>query len=140
MTKDKAAETAFKQYESWKKVNEQPAKSESHGNTVVFTSLNKKGEPAASNGKFPFPAGSLLVKEAFDDQGGKAGGMSKVFVMEKRAKGYDRANGDWHYAVAMPDGAVAMTGTARPEVPRSSAERVTRRQRSTTMCSATARR
>ena len=92
-------------------------KSESHGKTLVFTYLNKKGEPAASNGKFPFPAGSILVKEAFDDQGGKLGGMSKVFVMEKRAKGHDPANGDWHYAVVMPDGAVAMTGNGKAGSP-----------------------
>jgi Cytochrome P460 len=113
VTKDKAAEAAFKEYKGWKKVNGQPVASASHGGTLVFTYLNKKGEPAAANGKFPFPAGSVLVKEAFDDQGGKPGGMSKVFVMEKRAKGYDSANGDWHYAVVMPDGAVAMTGNGK---------------------------
>jgi cytochrome P460 len=113
VTKDKAAEAAFKDYKSWKKVNEQPVKSASHGSTLVFTYLNKKAQPAAANGKFPFPVGSTLVKEAFDDQGGKPGGMSKVFVMEKRAKGYDSASGDWHYAVVMPDGAVAMTGNGK---------------------------
>ncbi len=116
-TKDKAAEAAFKQYKSWKKVNEQPVQSASHGGTVVFTYLNKKGEPAASNGKFPFPAGSVLVKEAFEDHGGKPGGMSKVFVMEKRARGYDAANGDWHWAVVLPDGAVAMTGNGKAGSP-----------------------
>jgi hypothetical protein len=59
----------------------------------------------------------MLVKEAFDDQSGKPGGMSKVFLMEKRAKGYDGANGDWHYAVVMPDGAVAMTGSGKAGSP-----------------------
>jgi hypothetical protein len=117
VTKDPAAEAAFKQYKSWKKVNEQPVKSESHGNTLVFTYLNRKAEPAAASGKFPFPVGSVLVKEAFDDQGGKPGGMSKLFVMEKRAKGYDAANGDWHYAVVMPGGAVAMAGDGKAGSP-----------------------
>ena len=113
-TKDRAAETAFKQYKSWKKVNEQPVQSASHGGTVVFTYLNKKGEPAASNGKFPFQAGSVLVKEAFEDQGGKPGGMSKVFVMEKRARGYDAANGDWHYAVGVFVQEISMKHIERP--------------------------
>ncbi|MBI3637790.1 MAG: cytochrome P460 family protein [Candidatus Rokubacteria bacterium] len=117
VTKDTAAEAAFKDYKGWKKVNEQPVKSASHGNTVVVTYLNKKAEPAAMSGTFPFPAGSIVVKEAFEDRGGKPGGISKVFVMEKRAKGYDSANGDWHYAVVMPDGAVAVTGDGRAGSP-----------------------
>jgi len=62
VTKDKAAEAAFKEYRSWKKVNDQPMKSEGHGNTLVFTYLNKKGEPTGLNGKFPFAAGAVLVK------------------------------------------------------------------------------
>ena len=37
-------------------------KSEGHGNTLVFTYLNKKGEPTGLNGKFPFAAGAVLVK------------------------------------------------------------------------------
>ena len=117
VTKDSAAEVAFKQYKSWKKVNAEPVKSASHGSTLVFTYVNKTAEPAATSGKFPFPAGSMLVKEAFDDQGGKPGGMSKVFLMEKRAKGYDSTNGDWHYAVVMPEGAVAMTGNGKAGSP-----------------------
>ncbi len=59
----------------------------------------------------------MLVKEAFEDQSGKPGSISKVFVMEKRRKGYDAGNGDWHYAVVMPDGAVAMTGSGKAGSP-----------------------
>ena len=37
--------------------------------------------------------------------------------MEKRTEGYDPADGDWHYAVVMTDGAVAMTGNGKAGSP-----------------------
>jgi hypothetical protein len=37
--------------------------------------------------------------------------------MEKRAKGYDGAHGDWHYAVVDPSGAVSMTGSGKEGSP-----------------------
>ncbi|MGQ0544485.1 MAG: cytochrome P460 family protein [Betaproteobacteria bacterium] len=111
--KDPAAERAFKQYSKWKKVNTKPVKSATHGNTLVITYVNQQAEGAATCGKFPFGAGSMLMKEAFDDQGGKPGAKSSVFLMEKRKKGYDAANGDWHYAVLDPKGAVQMTGSGK---------------------------
>lgn len=114
---DRAAQAAFKQYRQWKKVNAEPVKSAAHGNTLVFTYVNKTAEGPAMKGQFPFPAGAALVKEAFEDQGGKPGARGNVFVMEKRKKGYDPANADWHYAVVAPDGRVAMTGSGKAGSP-----------------------
>ena len=84
--------------------------SATHGNTYVFTYVNKTAAPAAERGKFPFPSGSVLFKEAFTAQAGKPGAKGPAFVMEKRKKGYDAANGDWHYAMLDPAGAVQMSG------------------------------
>lgn len=111
--KDKAAEAAFKEYKGWKKVNDQPVLSETHGNRWVFTYLNKKAAAAGLAGKFPFPRGAVLAKESFENEGGKPGLRGPLFVMEKRGKGYDPANDDWHYAVVNPDGTVAMSGSGR---------------------------
>jgi len=37
--------------------------------------------------------------------------------MEKRKNGYDRAHGDWHYAIVDPDGTVTMTGSGMEQSP-----------------------
>jgi hypothetical protein len=91
--------------------------SATHGNTYVFTYLNKTAEPSGTQGKFPFPSGAVLVKEAFEAQGGRPGPKGNVFVMEKRKKGYDAANGDWHYAIVAPDGTVQMAGSGKADHP-----------------------
>jgi len=114
---DKVAETTWKVYRGWKKVNDKPVLSETHGNRWVFTYLNKPAEGAALAGKFPFPPGAVLAKESFENEGGKPGAKGPLFLMEKRKKGYDAANNDWHYAVVNPDGTVAMSGSGKDGSP-----------------------
>jgi len=111
--KDKAAEATFKAYTGWKKVNDKPVLSETHGNRWVFTYLNKKAESAGLAGKFPFPEGAVLAKESFENEGGKPGAKGPLFIMEKRKKGYDTANSDWQYAIVNLDGSVAMSGSGK---------------------------
>lgn len=115
--KDPAAQATFKAYKSWKKVNEKPVPSQSHGGRLVFTYLNKKAEGPGLSGTFPFPEGSVLAKDSFESQGGKPGAKGPLFIMEKRKKGYDVANGDWHYATVGPDGAVTMSGSGKEGSP-----------------------
>lgn len=115
--KDPAAQATFKAYKGWKKVNEQPVPSQSHGGRLVFTYLNKKAEGAGLSGKFPFAEGAGLAKESFESQGGKPGAKGPLFIMEKRKKGYDAAHGDWHYATVGPDGAIVMTGSGKDGSP-----------------------
>jgi hypothetical protein len=55
----------------------------------------------------------VLVREAWADNAGKPGERANVFVMEKRKKGYDSPNADWHDAVLGPDGSVQMTGDGK---------------------------
>lgn len=111
--KDRAAEVTFKEYSGWKKVNDKPVLSETHGNRWVFTYLDKKAEGAGLAGKFPFPVGAVLTKESFENEGGKPSAKGPLFIMEKRKKGYDAANSDWHYAIVNPDGTVAMSGSGK---------------------------
>lgn len=74
---DTAAQAAFRQYKRWTKVNAAPVKSEPHGNTLVFTYVNKVAEGPALAGKFPFPAGAVLVKETFDACGVEREGIAQ---------------------------------------------------------------
>ena len=115
--RDAKAQATFKDYKSWKKVNTEGVLSATHGNRYVFTYLNKTAEPAGLNGKFPFPPGAVLAKESFENQGGKPGEKGPLFIMEKRAKGYDAQNADWHYAMVDPSGAVTMSGNGKQGSP-----------------------
>lgn len=90
----------YKDYKRWTRMNETPVFSATHGNSFVFTYVN----PAAKNGKFPFPVGTVIVKEAYENRGCKPGAPGAVFVMEKRAKGYDPNGSDWHWVRYNPDG------------------------------------
>jgi hypothetical protein len=115
--KDPVAETAFKQYKDWKKVNTAPVLSATHGNRYVFTYLNKEAEPSGLRGRFPFPKGAVLVKESVEAQNGKPGPRGPVFIMEKRDVGYDRDHANWHYAMVEPSGLVSMSGSGHPRSP-----------------------
>jgi hypothetical protein len=111
------AETAFKEYTGWKKVNATTVLSTAHGNRYVFTYLNKTAEGSGLPGKFPFPVGAILAMESFEAVDGKPGPKSLLFIMEKRGKGYDREHADWHYAVVESTGVVSMRGSGHARSP-----------------------
>lgn len=110
------AEATFRDYRGWKRVNAAPLMSEAHNDTWVVTYLNPNAQGPALAGRLPFPPGAILVKELFNDVKGKPGPRGPVYVMEKRARGYDAANGDWHWAVIEADGKVSMSGSGRREL------------------------
>ena len=112
---DPVAERTFREYTTWPKVSEAPVKSEGHGDRWVVTYLNPRGERAGLTGSFPFPEGTILAKESFQDAGGRPGTVTgPLYIMEKRRRGYDPQRGDWHYAMVNPDGRVAMSGSGDP--------------------------
>ncbi len=94
----------FKDYHRWARMNATPIFSATHGNSFVVTYVNPTGLPAARTGTFPFPAGSVIVKEAFENQGCRPGRRGAVFVMEKREPGYDPDGNGWHWVRYNPDG------------------------------------
>ena len=65
--------------------------------------VNKVGE-AVALGKvsYPFPEGSMVVKESYKDSSGKKGDLSNLTIMVKREMGYDPDNGDWEYIMTNP--------------------------------------
>ena len=45
-----------------------------------------------------YQVGSIIVKESFEDGGGRPA-VGPLFVMEKRSAGYSPDHGDWWYAI-----------------------------------------
>lgn len=94
----------YREYRQWARMNATPIFSATHGNSFVVTYINPRGLPAAHEGAFPFPAGTVIVKEAFENRGCKPGQPGAVFVMEKREEGFDRTASDWLWVRYNPDG------------------------------------
>ena len=98
---------AFEGYESWTKVNTETitgdttsALGSAHEGTMGFREVfvNTAGETVAlGKASYPFPEGSILVKEAYKNSGGNKGALSNLTIMVKREAGYDPDNGDWEY-------------------------------------------
>ena len=67
---------------------------------------NKIG--ASTYGKFDavkaMPIGSTIAKPSFTVGKNGAASMGPLFVMEKMTKGWNKATGDWRYAMVMPGG------------------------------------
>jgi len=104
----------FADYQSWTRVNSEPITSDTTGSLglahegtkgIREVYINDTGK-AVSTGSadYPYPAGSIIVKEAFTSDGaGNKGALSSITVMVKREAGYDAENGDWEYVNVRPD-------------------------------------
>lgn len=122
----------FKSYRSWHLVTPQPVDMtptislscvgpstwdmapNPHSRRVFRVFVNKTGkEGLLSDGKKPFPVGSMIVKEKYlRPSGGKDWEPVKLAedakpelltAMVKREKGFDPKNGDWEYIVIAGD-------------------------------------
>lgn len=92
-----------KGWESWKKANTEKFLSPTHGKRFVEIHVNDVGYEAYVSGK-PMPVGSVVVKPSWEAKDGKPTEVTgPLFVMEKKAKGYDEDNENWYYAIYWPD-------------------------------------
>jgi hypothetical protein len=95
--------TVGKGFESWKKVDTKTYLSRTHGKRFVRIHVNDIGYQAYISGK-PMPVGSVVVKPSWQAKDGKPTDIKgPVFVMEKKAAGYDDENENWYYAIYWPD-------------------------------------
>jgi hypothetical protein len=87
-------------YAGFTKVSTEPFVSPTHGKRYVEIWVNDVGL-AAYQGEDEFPVGSIIVKESWenDGKGGKTDVRGPLFVMEKRAKGFNDDHSDWWYAL-----------------------------------------
>ena len=110
----------FADYTSWTKVNAESitgdttgALGKAHEGTkgIREVYVNSAGEAVSfGNAAFPYPVGSIIVKESYKAEGGAKGGLSNSTIMIKRESGYDSENGDWEYAMLTAKGKVQSQG------------------------------
>lgn len=102
----------FSDYMSWTKVNREtitgdatgvlgPAHEGAKGFREIY--VNDLGKPVYfGEMAYPFPVGTIIVKESYNEDNGMKGILKNLTVMVKKTSGYDPANGDWEYIMASP--------------------------------------
>jgi hypothetical protein len=86
-------------WKTYTKLNKASFKSDTHGGRMVDTYVNATGLEAFKKGE-DMPVGSIVVKTSKDSADGSEG---PVFVMEKRAAGFNKEHGDWWFAIHWAD-------------------------------------
>lgn len=87
-------------YASYVKMNTTPVASETHGGRLVDTYVNAVGAAAYLDPDAAIPVGTVIVKTSMEVRAGQVTGEAgPIFVMEKRAAGFDPDHGDWAYAI-----------------------------------------
>ena len=101
-------------YQSWKRYNKAPYRSENHGARFVNHYGNDK---AAAYGEFekldPLPAGAIVIKDSFTVTRSGAVMTGPFFMMEKMPAGFASGAGTWRFLMLRADGSmIGMTGGA----------------------------
>lgn len=104
----KAGVEQVKGYMRWANVAAVPYVSATHGSRYVNNYANAIGAPFYS--KFEkvgrMPAGSVLAKDSFVVNADGTLAVGPLFVMAKKAKGFNAETHDWQYQMIMPDGSL----------------------------------
>ena len=98
-------EPAAVNFRKWRRYNNAPYLSATHGNRYVNNYGNRlsAGYDRMTSG-FRMPAGAILVKNSFTvTEDGEVFGAA-MFIMEKLSVGRSPRTGDWRYVMVMPDG------------------------------------
>ena len=113
-------QSQFEGYLSWTKVNSQTITGDvtgvlgaAHERSKGFREIyvNETGQPIEfGEADYPYPEGSIILKESYDDDKGSKGDLSNLTIMIKRESGYSSDYGDWEYIMAKPDGSISQQG------------------------------
>ena len=110
----------YQGYQGWLKVNKEtitgdpfnalgPAHAGKEGFREVF--INKTGKAVATGkSSYPYPVGTIVVKESYEGEGGTQGMLANLTIMVKRSRGYDPANNNWEYMMVTPDDEIMAQG------------------------------
>jgi hypothetical protein len=107
-------DSSWDNYQSWYKVNSQPTTGDPTGflssvhdgqRGIRNIYVNSAGEAVnRGNQGFPYPQGTILLKESYNNQAALDAGRSpELTIMIKLASGQSPETGDWEYV--RPDGA-----------------------------------
>lgn len=98
---------AATKYTSWKRYNNAPYISATHGARYVDNYAN---EIAKDYGQLKrgetYPKGSILAKDSFSVTSDQSIFPGALFLMEKMSEGFNKPSGDWKYTMVLPDGSV----------------------------------
>lgn len=98
---------AANKYQKWRKYNQIPFQSATHGRRYINVYTNPVGADYGrlSQGE-KMPRGSIIAKDSFVAVEEEKVYTGPLFVMEKMAAGFNYVSGDWRYTMIMPDGSV----------------------------------
>jgi hypothetical protein len=109
-------------YRSWRRFNDAPYLSDTHGNRYVNNYANPIAVDAGYGHSKPgvrMPAGAIIAKDSFTYTRENKLFPGALFIMEKLAEGTSPATADWRYAMILPDGSIfgdsAAGGAAKME-------------------------
>jgi hypothetical protein len=85
-------------WQSYTRLNKVAFESQTHGGRMVDVYVNAIGIDAYRSSS-PMPVGSIVVKPSHQADGTEG----PVFVMEKRAAGFNSEHGDWYFAIHWAD-------------------------------------
>lgn len=96
-----------KAYAKWKRYNTVSYTSATHGSRFVNNYGNAKASDYSKYDQVKrMPVGAILAKDSFVVQAGGKVALGPLFLMEKMAKGWNKASGDWRYTMIMADGTI----------------------------------
>jgi len=104
----KVTKTIFDEYKTYSKINDTLKVSPTHGGKFVFTHINSIGIDSYRNKKYPYPDGTIAVKEAHATNDPNS--AVDTFYVMKKTSGFDKDNGDWYYAVIDSSGKSMQSG------------------------------
>lgn len=88
---------------TYRRVSPAPFLSTVHGDRWVEVFVNEVGADAYLDGA-EIPVGTVVVKTSWESRDGRISDVpGPLYIMEKRAPGYDPAHGDWWYAIHWAD-------------------------------------
>jgi len=106
---DATSGDAFSGYLNWSKVNQVTITGDdtgvlgaAHERAKGFREIyvNDIGKSTAyRESDYPYPVGSVIIKESYSADDGAKGILKSITIMVKREAGYDPDNGDWEYAM-----------------------------------------
>ena len=111
---------AYSDYMNWTKVNQEtitgddtgvlgPAHKGAKGFREIY--VNDIGKATAyGEAAYPYPMGTVILKESYKGNGGVKGELGDITIMIKREDGYDPDNGNWEYVMANDELKVANQG------------------------------
>ena len=95
------------EYQNWKRYNEAPYLSETHGNRYVNNYANSGAfDFAAPEAGVVYPAGTILAKDSFTVTQEREIYPGSLFIMEKLSAGASPETADWRYLAIHPDGSI----------------------------------